>query len=52
MIEDPLRLLRAYRIGAELKMDIEPETEKIITEFSHLIMNVSAERITSELFYY
>lgn len=50
MQEDPLRLLRAYRIGAELKMDIEPETEKIITESSHLLTNASGERITSELF--
>lgn len=50
MLEDPLRLLRAYRIASELKMDIEPETEDIITEYSHLLQNVSGERINYELF--
>lgn len=48
--EDPLRLLRAYRISAELKMDIEPETLKIIAESSHLLSNASGERVSSELF--
>ncbi|MBI5199757.1 MAG: HD domain-containing protein [Nitrospirae bacterium] len=50
MLEDPLRLLRAFRIGAEQKMDIEPETLKIITESSHLLPNASGERVSSELF--
>lgn len=50
MVEDPLRLLRAYRIGAELKMDIESETIKIITELSQLLKDVSGERVSSELF--
>jgi putative nucleotidyltransferase with HDIG domain len=48
--EDPLRLLRAFRIGSELKMDIEPETLKIIAESSHLLPTVSGERVSSELF--
>jgi putative nucleotidyltransferase with HDIG domain len=50
MSEDPLRLIRAYRFGAELKFDIEPRTSEIITELSYLIPNVSGERISSEFF--
>lgn len=48
--EDPIRILRAYRIASELRMDIEPETSEMITEFSHLLPTVSGERISSELF--
>lgn len=50
MSEDPIRLLRVYRFSAQLKMDIEPRTVKMITELSHLLQNVSGERISSEVF--
>lgn len=49
-IEDPLRLLRAYRIGAELGMNIEPRTLEMISNLSHLLPKVPGERISSELF--
>jgi len=49
-IEDPLRLLRAYRISSELKMDIEPGTSEMIAGLSYLLPRVSGERVSSELF--
>lgn len=50
LIDDPLRLLRAFRFAARLGFEIEAETLEYIRKHSSLISNVSAERITSEMF--
>jgi len=48
-IEDPLRLIRAFRIAADLGFTIDPVTLRFITKLSHLIMKPSRERIRDEL---
>ena len=47
---DPLRLLRAFRLAAQLDFKIERQTLKTIQENAHLIPAATAERIRSELF--
>jgi poly(A) polymerase len=47
---DPLRLLRAFRIAAQLGFQIEKHTLKMIRNNAHLISETAAERIRSELF--
>ena len=47
---DPLRLLRAFRIAAQLGFQIEEHTLKAIRDKAHLISKIAAERIRSELF--
>lgn len=47
--EDPLRLLRAFRIATQLQFEIDPETFKTIKENSPLIKRVAMERIREEL---
>jgi poly(A) polymerase len=47
--DDPLRLLRAVRLEAELGFTIEEATESLIKRYSHLITGVSGERIRDEL---
>ena len=51
LVDDPLRLLRAYRQGAQLDFTIEPLTQQTIRELAHLLTNVAAERVLSELRY-
>jgi len=46
---DPLRLLRAYRIGASLGFDIEPSTVAAICKRADRICATAAERIREEL---
>ena len=48
--EDALRILRALRFSAILGYKVEPATEKACFELSHLLKNISAERIVVELF--
>lgn len=48
--EDPLRLLRAYRIGACLHFTIEPRTESAIRADSERIKRSAGERIHAEFF--
>lgn len=48
--EDPLRLLRAFSLQAQLDFRIEPKTLAQIKKDRELIRNVSAERIREELF--
>lgn len=48
--EDALRILRALRFSASLGYKIETETVKSCFELSHLLKNISVERITVELF--
>lgn len=47
---DPVRLLRAYRIGAMLDFEIEHLTEKAISNDVRLIVKSAGERVKAELF--
>ena len=47
--EDALRILRAVRFSSTLGFKIEPETKKAMIECSHLLKNISKERIASEI---
>jgi tRNA nucleotidyltransferase (CCA-adding enzyme) len=51
LIDDPLRLLRAYRQGAQLDFTIESDTHQAIRELVALVTNVAAERVLAELRY-
>jgi tRNA nucleotidyltransferase (CCA-adding enzyme) len=51
LIDDPLRLLRAYRQGAQLDFTIEPATHQTIRELVPLLTTVAAERVLAELRY-
>jgi putative nucleotidyltransferase with HDIG domain len=46
---DPLRLLRAYRMAATLELAIEPDTRKAIRAMAGLISRPAGERIRVEL---
>jgi putative nucleotidyltransferase with HDIG domain len=47
---DPVRLIRAYRLAATLKFQIEPRTVSAIRADAGLIANSAGERIRTELF--
>lgn len=47
--QDPLRLLRAYRIAGELNLAISPATLRHIRRHHALIASVSGERVRDEL---
>lgn len=47
--EDALRILRAIRFASELDFRIEPKTARAIHAKKHLLKEISAERIMSEL---
>ncbi len=51
LIDDPLRLLRAYRQGAQLDFTIESATRQAIRELVSLLTTVAAERVLAELRY-
>jgi tRNA nucleotidyltransferase (CCA-adding enzyme) len=51
MIDDPLRMLRAYRFSAELNGTIDSTTRQIIKRHHKRILAVSNERITLEMFH-
>lgn len=51
LIGDPLRLLRAYRQGAQLNFTIESDTRRAIRELVPLLTTVAAERVLMELRY-
>ena len=48
--KDPVRLIRAYRIGAHLNFRIESQTASTIKADAKLIHNSAGERIRVELF--
>jgi len=48
--EDGLRILRALRFASVLEFEIHHDTAKAIFELSHLLKNISAERVREELF--
>ncbi|MBT4364114.1 MAG: CCA tRNA nucleotidyltransferase [Desulfobacteraceae bacterium] len=47
---DPLRILRAFRLAAELDFIISSDTLSAISRDAHLLVKVSSERILSELY--
>jgi putative nucleotidyltransferase with HDIG domain len=47
--DDPLRLLRAVRLGAELEMQVESHTEELMVRDASLITLSSPERTRDEL---
>ena len=47
---DPVRLIRAYRLGASMGFEIEPQTRFAISNDAKLILNSAGERIRSEFF--
>jgi poly(A) polymerase len=48
--QDPLRLLRAFRLAAELGFTIDGETLEKVTRDGALLASVSGERIRDEIF--
>jgi putative nucleotidyltransferase with HDIG domain len=46
---DPVRGLRAVRLGAELGFEIEPHTQRLIRDAAPSLSEVSAERMRDEL---
>ena len=51
LVDDPLRLLRAYRQAAQLNFMIESDTRKAIQALAPLLTTVAAERVLMELRY-
>lgn len=49
-LEDPIRLLRAVRLMAELNFDISDKTLELIKKNSYSIKEASGERISNEIF--
>jgi poly(A) polymerase len=49
LVEDPLRMLRAFRIQAELHFKMAPDVLAQIEQIHAMIDDVAAERITEEL---
>ena len=49
-VSDPVRLIRAYRMGACLGFNIEPKTKAAISRHASLIRETAGERIREELF--
>ena len=51
LIDDPLRLLRAYRQACQLQFQIEGQTHATIRKLAPRLNQVSAERVNHELSY-
>ncbi|MBI4847543.1 MAG: CCA tRNA nucleotidyltransferase [Nitrospirae bacterium] len=47
--DDPLRILRAYRLSAQLSFTIDKNTRKFLKKYSPLITTAASERITEEI---
>ena len=50
LIDDPIRILRAFRISGELDFEINNVTAEILRKLSYKIQDAKTERITSEFF--
>jgi tRNA nucleotidyltransferase/poly(A) polymerase len=50
LLHDPLRIIRAYRLSAQLQFTIDPDTSKYLSIYAPLITEAAPERITEELF--
>jgi poly(A) polymerase len=48
-LDDPLRLIRAFRLSASIDFRISERTLKLIKDFAYLIQRSSAERVQDEL---
>jgi poly(A) polymerase len=48
-VDDPVRLLRAVRLAAELSFTIDEKTEALVQSQAHLINSVAGERVREEL---
>ncbi len=48
-VDDPVRLLRAVRLGAELSFTVHEDTEGLVRRYAHLIDSVAGERVREEL---
>lgn len=49
-IDDPLRIMRAFRFSALFDADFSPKLEQMIVNQAKLLENVSGERVRDELF--
>jgi tRNA nucleotidyltransferase (CCA-adding enzyme) len=47
--DDPLRILRAYRIGSQLAFTIELHTRKYLRKYASDLGKIASERITDEI---
>ncbi|MEE2770271.1 MAG: polynucleotide adenylyltransferase PcnB [Pseudomonadota bacterium] len=47
--EDPVRMLRAARMAAKLKFDIDEEILESISNQKHLLANISSDRLSFEI---
>jgi len=50
LLQDPLRIIRAYRFAAEFGFKIDNNTRKALRAYSDSIFKVAHERITEEFF--
>lgn len=50
LIQDPLRILRAFRFASQLDFEIDIETRRALKNHSELLTKVAAERISYEFF--
>jgi tRNA nucleotidyltransferase/poly(A) polymerase len=50
ILDDPVRIIRGYRLAGELGFEIEPETRAALRELSSRIATSKNERITLEFF--
>lgn len=48
-MEDPVRMLRAARMAAKLKFDIDAEILESISKQKHLLSNISSDRLSFEV---
>jgi tRNA nucleotidyltransferase/poly(A) polymerase len=49
IIEDPLRIIRAYRFASQYNLSIDKKLEKILQSNLHLLNTISASRIQREI---
>ena len=49
IVQDPLRIMRAFRLAAQLDFGIEPRTREVIRESAGLVLKSAPERIINEL---
>lgn len=49
IVDDPLRVLRAYRFASQFGFEIESDTCGLIKKHQNLLKNVSQERVQTEL---
>lgn len=50
ILDDPLRMLRAFRFASTLNFTIQDETKNLIHKYSELLKSSSVERIRDELY--